>query len=135
MTSIEKHILDDGPALSGQLAAKLVEEGNISPEAARKRIERIKSPLHKLTGLFADKQSFIYHEEDYRSEQYFEMLGIAFEQAGKRFAVVIKTLNYHHGIIAKQALANYCFSPVINMSGHLKFSTLVDKLSSNSCYF
>lgn len=129
MTFLEKYIKDQGPTLSGQVAQMLVEKEGISESAARKRIERLASPIHKLTGLFSEKQSFIYHQEDYNNETYFQNLAEAFETSGKRYAAVIKAIDYHHGVILKDDLANYSISPTINIKGHLKFSTLIEKLT------
>ncbi len=128
MTSLEKYIKDQGPMLSGQVAKMLVESQGISESAARKRIERLTSPIHKLRGLFSEKQSFLYHQDDYNNQLYFENLATAFEIAGKRYAAIIKAIDYHHGIILKNDLANYGISPVVNLKGHLKFSTLIEKL-------
>jgi len=128
VTSIDKYIENEGAILSGQLAAYIVKTHKIGETAARKRIERLKSPIHKLTGLFSEKQSLIYHSDHYNSEIYFQKLKEAFEVAAKRCFAVLTAINYHHGVIAKKDLANYTFSPLSNIRGHLKYSTLIEKL-------
>ncbi|MCW3107670.1 MAG: hypothetical protein JWQ09_2176 [Segetibacter sp.] len=128
MTNISKYIESQGGILSGQLAEYLVKTQNIEESAARKRVERLKSPIHRLKGLFADNQSFIYHSDNYNSQNYFEKLEEAFETSAKRCFAVIVAINYNHGIILKSDLANYTFSPITKIKGHLLYSTLIDKL-------
>lgn len=129
MTYLEKYIKDKGGLLSGELAQFLCDTENISPEAARKRIERIKSPLHKLKGLFEDNQSFIYHSDNYNNSDYFLNLEKAFKSSGKRCHAILEAINYHHGLILKKELANYSFSPIIKIKGHMLYSTLIEKLN------
>jgi hypothetical protein len=128
VTNIIKHIENQGGILSGQLAEYLVKTHNIEKSAARKRVERLKSPIHKLKGLFADNQSFIYHSNNYNNQVYFDKLEEAFETSAKRCFAVIVTINYHHGIILKLDLPNYTFSPTSKIKGHLLHSTLIEKL-------
>ena len=128
MTLIENYIENEGPMLSGDLAAYIVKTQKISETAARKRIERLQSPIHKLAGFFSDKQSLIYHSSIYNSEIYFQKLKEAFEVAAKRCYAVITAINYHHGVISNKELANYTFSPITNIKGHLTYSTLIEKL-------
>lgn len=128
MTDIIKYIENQGGILSGELAEFLVKDLNIEESAARKRVERLKSPIHKLKGLFADNQSFIYHSDNYNSPEYFEKLEGAFETSAKRCFAVIVAINYNHGIILKSDLASYTFSPTSKIKGHLLYSTLIEKL-------
>ena len=128
MTNIIKHIENEGGMLSGRLAEYLVSTLNITEVTARKRIERFKSPIHKLKGLFADNQSFIYHSNNYKSPEYFECLEQAFEKSAKRCYSILTAINYSHGIISKIDLPNYTFSPKSKIKGHLLYSTLIEKL-------
>lgn len=130
MTNITQLIKDQGGILSGRLAEQIVKVDGISQEAARKRVERLKSPLHRLTGIFADNQRFIYHAENYNTPLYFEALKQAIEDSAKRCQAIVTAINYHYGLILKHDLANYSFSPVTNIKGHVRFSTLVEKLEN-----
>lgn len=132
MTNLAKYIENQGGILSGQLAEYLVSTQNITEQTARKRIERLQSPIHKLKGLFTDNQSFIYHSDNFNNEDYFECLEVAFEKSAKRCYSVIVAINYNHGIISKLDLPNYTFSPTSKIKGHLLFSTLVEKLKQVS---
>ncbi|NJO91728.1 MAG: hypothetical protein HC831_24240, partial [Chloroflexia bacterium] len=132
MTNIIKHIENQGGMLSGQLAEYLVSTQNLTETTARKRIERLQSPIHKLKGLFADNQSFIYHSDNYNNQEYFECLEMAFEKSAKRCYAVIVAINYSHGIISKIDLPNFTFSPKTKIKGHLLYSTLIDKLKQTN---
>lgn len=114
--------------LSGDLQNHIVESENVTPEAARKRIERLKSPIHKLKGLFADGQSMIYHATSYKSDEYFAALGEAFKNAGKRYYSVLKSLQYHEGYLSKNEISNYSFSPVKHTRGHVSFDSILENL-------
>lgn len=130
MTNIIEYIEDQGGILSGELANYMIKTLKINESAARKRIERLKSPIHKLKGFFVDYQSFIYHSSNYNSLEYFGKLEEAFETSAKRFYAVLVAINYHHGIILKSDLPNYTFSPTSKIKGHILNSTLIDKLKN-----
>ncbi|MFD2871984.1 hypothetical protein ACFS5N_05860 [Mucilaginibacter ximonensis] len=128
MTTIEAIVEKKKALLSGELAHLLAEANGIEINAARKRVERAKSPVHKIKGLFADNQSFVYHSSAYNSGTYFDELVQSFEKAATRCAVLLEAIDYHHGLIDKNELANYAMSPVHNIIGHMNFYTIVDKL-------
>lgn len=128
MTNIDKYIENQGGILSGDLAKYLVDTYKIEETNARKRIERLKSPIHKLSGFFADNQSFIYHSDNFNNAIFFESLKKAIESSAKRCYAIITAIKYHHGIISKSDLANYTFSPTSKIKGHLLYSTLLEKL-------
>lgn len=128
MTNIAKYIENQGGILSGELGEYIAITHNIKETAARKRVERLTSPIHKLKGLFADNQSFIYHSDNYNSPAYFIKLEEAFKTVAKRCFAIIVAINYHHGLILKSDLPNYSFSPTRNLKGHIKYSTLIEKL-------
>ncbi len=128
MTKLYEYIDNQGGILSGELANYIVKTDNITPSAARKRVERLTSPIHRIKGLFADNQSFLYHSNNFESEEYFQKLEDSFKTSAKRCYSIIVAINYHYGIILKNELPNYSFSPVINIRGHQKCSTLFERL-------
>lgn len=130
MTSLEKHIENEGAILSGILAKYITKTYKVEENTARKRIERLKTPIHKLKGFFSEKQSLVYHADTFKSELYFQKLTEAFEVAGKRYFSIITAINYHYGVILKEDLPNYTFSPLNKIKGHLSYPSLIEKLSS-----
>ncbi|MBS1593989.1 MAG: hypothetical protein JST90_06670 [Bacteroidetes bacterium] len=132
MTSIEQYIKDQGGILSGDLEKYLVQRDGIASPTARKRIERLKSPVHKISGLFSESQSFIYHSDNYRKEAFYENFKNALSVAGKRHFAILIALNFHQGLIKKEDLGNYTFSPVTKLKGHQSLSTIVGNLLKNN---
>jgi hypothetical protein len=128
MIDLNEYIKGQGGVLSGQLATYISRSQNISEATARKRIERLVSPIHKIKGFFADNQSFIYHSSNFNSQMYFEKLEKAFEIAAKRCQAFITAINYSHGVILKSDLPNYTFCPTSKIKGHVLYSTLIEKL-------
>ena len=112
MTKLEKYIKKKGGVLSGDLARYIEKNQGISNDAARKRIQRLSSPIHKVTGLFSDKKSFIYHADNYQNSEYFDDLVDAFKSDGKRCYAIINAIKYHHGLVPIEELPNYSISPV-----------------------
>lgn len=114
--------------LSGELARYIVENEKIDEATARKRIQRLKTPIHKLKCFFADNQSFLYHTDNYNSADYFSKLEDAFSVSAKRCHAIVTAIKYHHGIIAKAELPNYSFNPTSKIRGHFLYSNLVQRL-------
>ena len=131
MTKIVTHIRKNGGILSGDLSRIMSKKYGITEEAARKRIERFKSPIHKLKGIFSDKKSFIYHSDDYQTEEYYDGLLAAIMSDAKRIGAIITAIKFHHGLVNIKELANYSISPISRIDGHMKFDTLIELLLKN----
>ena len=112
MTKIVTHIRKNGGILSGDLSRIMSKKYGITEEAARKRIERFKSPIHKLKGIFSDKKSFIYHSDDYQTEEFYDGLLAAIMSDAKRVGAIITAIKFHHGLVNIKELANYSISPI-----------------------
>ncbi len=132
MTYIEKYIKNKGGILSGDLARYIEKKQGITNEAARKRVQRLKSPIHKVGGLFTDKKVFVYHSDNFQNPDYFNDLVEAFKTDGKRCYSIINALKYHHGLVPIDELANYSISPVNLVKGHMKFSSVIELLKKHN---
>ncbi|MBV7532861.1 hypothetical protein [Chitinophaga sp. sic0106] len=128
MTSIKNILEDKGPLLSGELIEILILEHGISNEAARKRISRMNTPVHKIKGFFTENQTFCYLSTQYKQDIYFEGLRNAFRSSAKRIYSIILALENHHGYLHKEQLAAYSFSPVLALKGHKRFDVLIKNL-------
>lgn len=128
MTYIERYIKDNIGVLSSELIDLICRTENISNELARKRVERLKSPLHKVKGIFTDNQSFVYHSDFFNSVKYFEKLEEVISIASKQTEVIINTLKYNGGAILKTELPNYSSNPIALVKGHVTFDSLIGKL-------
>ena len=60
MYDLKKIIEIEGPKLSSELIALIVENDKVSEETARKRLSRLKDPINKIKGVFSDNQIFFY---------------------------------------------------------------------------
>lgn len=132
MTYIEKYIKNKGGILSGDLARYIEKKEGITNEAARKRVQRLNSPIHKIAGLFSDKKVFVYHSDNFQNQDYFSDLVEAFKTDGKRCYSIISAINYHHGLVPIDELANYSISPVNSIKGHMKFSSVIELLKKHN---
>jgi len=132
VTYIEKYIKEKGGILSGDLARHIESKQGITNEAARKRIQRLKSPIHKISGLFSDKKVFVYHSDNFQNSEYFTDLVEAFKTDGKRCYSIINAIKYHHGLVPIDELANYSISPVNPIKGHMKFSSVIELLKKHN---
>ncbi|PKD21810.1 hypothetical protein APR41_02185 [Salegentibacter salinarum] len=132
MTYLEKYVKERGGILSGELARYIEKKQGISNDAARKRVQRLKSPIHKISGLFSDNKVFIYHSDNYQTRDYFDDLVKAFKTDGKRCYSIINGLKYHHGLVPVDELANYSMSPVNLVKGHMKFSSVIELMKKHN---
>lgn len=132
MTYIEKYIKSKGGILSGDLARYIEKKQGITNEAARKRVQRLNSPIHKIAGLFSDKKVFVYHSDNFQNFDYFTDLVESFKTDGKRCYSIINAIKYHHGLVPIDELANYSISPVNSITGHMKFSSVIELLKKHN---
>jgi hypothetical protein len=128
VTYIEKYIKHRFGELSGELIEHICQTEGITNEAARKRVERLKSPLHKVKGIFSDNQSFVYHSQFYNTPSYFEKLEEAIAKSSKQTDIILNALRYNGGAISKLDLPNFSSNPVANIRGHVTLSTLIPRL-------
>ncbi|WP_026451346.1 hypothetical protein [Aequorivita capsosiphonis] len=132
MTYIEKYIKSKGGILSGDLARYIQKKQGITNEAARKRVQRLSSPIHKIAGLFSDKKVFVYHSDNFQNLDYFTDLVESFKTDGKRCYSIINAIKYHQGLVPIDELANYSISPVNSIKGHMKFSSVIELLKKHN---
>jgi len=132
VTYIEKYIKSKGGILSGDLARYIQKKQGITNEAARKRVQRLSSPIHKIAGLFSDKKVFVYHSDNFQNPDYFRDLVESFKTDGKRCYSIINAIKYHHGLVPIDELANYSISPVNSIKGHMKFSSVIELLKKHN---
>jgi hypothetical protein len=115
--------------LSSELAKIIQVKYSISNEAARKIISRSISPVHKLKSLsFEKNQKFIYLQEQYNSQKYFEKLYSAFKSSSKNHYQILLAIQNNGGFISKGVLASYVAAPVENLKRHKRYDLLIKQL-------
>lgn len=72
---VESYLLTNGPSLSSDIKAELVNNNNISDVAARQQISRAKGNVAYLKNItFPRNESFLYLKEQYQSSQFYQNL-------------------------------------------------------------
>ena len=130
MTSIEVILRNKGPLLSGELAEIISSNNSANKEAIRKRLSRVQAPVRRIKGFFVDNQSFLYLEEQYGREIFFDSLLVAFKKGARRFYAITKAVEYHHGFLRIEQLPCYTFSPILNLVGHKNISKIIEDLKN-----
>lgn len=117
-----------GPKLSSDLIKLMTKKEKINKDAARKRLQRLQSPITKIKGLFSDNQALYHLQSQYKKPIFYEGLYRALESAGKKYFALLLAIEYHSGYIKENELASYSFSPVKKLKGHKKFENLIYEL-------
>lgn len=72
---VESYLLTNGPSLSSDIKAELVNNNNISDVAARQQISRAKGNIFHLKNItFPRNESFLYLKDQYQSPQFYQNL-------------------------------------------------------------
>ena len=69
-----KLLREQGPKLSNELIKIIIEQNNLKPEAARKRLSRLKLPITKIKGLFTNNQALYHLQEQYKKPIFYNAL-------------------------------------------------------------
>lgn len=101
MTSIHKYLLEHGPSLTSEVAAFLVKEERLSPEAARKRISRLPSDICRLSACFPRREVLLYLRPQWKSPEYFDRLKAALRATGSAPGRAIQGIEARGGIVAQ----------------------------------
>jgi plasmid-related protein len=128
MYDLKKIIEIEGPKLSSELIALIVENDKVSEETARKRLSRLKDPINRIKGLFSDNQTFFYHKKIYKKPEFYDALIESLELSGKKYYAIINSIQYHYGSINKDRLPAFSFSPTKNLKGHKRIDTMIREL-------
>lgn len=115
--------------LSGALAKSLVKNYNITPVAARKQISRASAPVRKLRNIsFDNNQKFIYLDEHFNSDIFFNKLLESIETDSKAYWHFIKAVKNHSGFLTLDQLAAFSSSPIKPLRGHRSSEKIINDL-------
>jgi hypothetical protein len=89
----------NGPMTSGSLAAALAAKLNITPAAARKRIERRTLSVRAVNLVLPRGAQFLYLESQYGSPKFWDRLAAALMDGNGAYARAIKALTARGGIV------------------------------------
>ena len=78
-------------------------EFGLSPEAARKRVSRIRPPIHTFpVGLLPKREAFVYHYKDRKTERFWRNFHNDLRETESVYAAAIDGLLARGGIVAAE---------------------------------
>ena len=97
---IETFLKNDGPALSSDVAAFLVDQLGIAPATARQRVSRARGDVKRLGGIvFPHRSRFLYLQGQFGSPTYWDRLGRALIDTNSAYGFAIAALRQRGGIV------------------------------------
>jgi hypothetical protein len=131
MVSISNFLEQHGPTRAAKLAEWLVSEQGISPEAARKRVSRLKSPLYRFpVPLLPKGESFVYHVDQRKEERFWPELLKAMRDTRSIFGVAIDGLIARGGLVPDSEFSVLAGTSQTGIRGQLMAKTIADRLKS-----
>lgn len=131
MSLLEDILTKKGPCLSSSLVQILVEEHQLSNDAARKRVSRIGGDIYRLDGLPLPKNvKFIYLKKDFRSPHFWSALFKAFKDTNSAYWYAIAALKERNGIIPYNHFLIACGSP-LKQKKHTPPDAILNRLKKN----
>ena len=113
MNPIEKALTETGPARTGRLVKTLTQSLNMSPEAARQRLSRARTPVERYPGhLLPKRENFFYLRSQRNSELYWENLLRDLRETGSVYACAIDGLAARGGIVPLDEFAVVSGAPI-----------------------
>ena len=101
MTPIEKALTEAGPMRAQRLVTTLTQLLNISPDAARQRLSRARTPVERYPGrLLPRNEAFFYLMTQRNDERYWENLLRDLRETGAVYACAIDGLAARGGIVS-----------------------------------
>jgi len=67
---------------------------------------------------FDNNQKFVYLDEQYRKDSFFEILLRCLQESSKSYYYFLKAIIFHHGFISVKQLPAYSCSPIEPLKGH-----------------
>ncbi|OWU67704.1 hypothetical protein ATO2_14290 [Roseovarius sp. 22II1-1F6A] len=129
MDEITKYLKQRGPSLSSEISDHLAKTLRISGDAARKRVSRLPDGVKRLGFItFPRKARFIYHEQQFGSELYWERLIAALQQTNSAYGYAIAGLRLRNGIVPASHFKIICGAPV-RQAKHLSPETIFERLA------
>lgn len=128
MTEIEKYISNKVVVTSGMVIKYCVDTLCITEANARKRVQRLPESIYKIKGICKDKQSILYHKDNWGNEEFYEILVDILQSNAFQHYAVINGLVLNYGSIQKEKLASLTVSPVMRRKGHRDFVSIISDL-------
>ena len=124
---IQTLLKTNGPGLTLEFIAALTKTG-ISESAARKRIQRAQAQYERFAGIRFEKNArFIYLEDQYGDQRFWEKFEKACHQAGKSYWSAIVSLKSRGGIVPLELFPRVAGTPTAR-KGQLSPDRILERL-------
>jgi len=129
MTTITNFLEQHGPARSSVVTQWLVDELKLKPEAARKRLSRLRAPLHRFPiHLLPKGESFIYHVDDRKTERFWTRFLDAMRASKSGFGATLDALTARGGMVLTSELAVIGGTSGMGSRGQLMATSMAERL-------
>lgn len=129
MTTITNFLEQHGPARSSVVAKWLVEEQKIKPDAARKRLSRLRAPLHRFPiHLLPKGETFIYHVNDRKTERFWTRFLDAMRASKSGFGATLDALSARGGMVSTSEFAVIGGTSGMGSRGQLMATSMAERL-------
>lgn len=129
MNPIESFLKQHGPSRSSAVAQWLVDEARLKPEAARKRLSRLRAPLFRFpVHLLPKGETFVYHVEDRKTERFWELFLVAMRATKSGFGATLDALNARGGTVLVSELNVIGGTSGAGSRGQLMASSMAERL-------
>lgn len=132
MQSIDDFLEAEGPHLSSDVAAWLISKGNLSPDAARKRVSRVKPPIRTFpVPLLPKGVRFMYIEAQRQEERFWQALQRDLRSTGSVYGIALD------GVLARCGAVGLADFPVVSgatvrpVKRQVTATTALDRLKSS----
>lgn len=129
MTTITNFLERHGPSRSSVVAQWLVDELKLKPEAARKRLSRLRAPLHRFPiHLLPKGESFIYHVDDRKTERFWTRFLDAMRASKSGFGATLDALTARGGLVLASEFAVIGGTSGMGTRGQLMANSMAERL-------
>lgn len=129
MTTIANFLKQHGPSRSSTVVQWLVNELKLKPEAARKRMSRLRAPLHHFpVHLLPKGESFVYHVDDRATERFWTQFLDAMRASKSGFGATLDALSARGGLVLTNEFGVIGGTSGMGLSGQLMASTMAERL-------
>lgn len=129
MTSIENFLQQHGPSRSSTVAQWLTDELKLKPEAARKRLSRLRPPLHHFpVHLLPKGERFVYHVDDRKTERFWTRFLDAMRASKSGFGATLDALTARGGLVLAGEFDVIGGTAGMGSRGQLMATTVAERL-------
>ncbi|AZE39148.1 hypothetical protein C4K06_6160 [Pseudomonas chlororaphis subsp. aureofaciens] len=118
----------NGPMLSSDLSKLLETQYGLSPEAARKRVERGCQGINRLSHvIFPHRARFVYRQDDYGSPYFFDNLMETLKKTRSTYFAAFQALGLRGNVMPRAHFLIACGAPV-SQKKHVSAESLLERL-------